>query len=204
MRRLLLIFLAALALALVPAASAGGPFMLVGAAEDIVLQHDPAFAKSRMDLAKLAGLDSIRVTAQWSRGDRALGPNNSIDLGNAIAAAQLDGIRVLVSIYPFGSSVTPLTDEERADFAAFATDIVKRFPYVHDFVIGNEPNLNRFWLPQYADDGSDAAAPAYLSLLATTYDAIKAVRPHSTVYGGALAPRGSDRLRRRSSAGARP
>jgi hypothetical protein len=30
-------------------------------------------------------------------------------------------------------------------------------------------------------------------LLAQTYDAIKAVRPHSTVYGGALAPRGVDK-----------
>ena len=64
---------------------------------------------------------------------------------------------------------------------------------MRDFVVGNEPNLNRFWLPQFGADGEDAAAPAYVALLAQTYDAIKAVRPRSTVYGGALAPRGGDR-----------
>ena len=34
------------------------------------------------------------------------------------------------------------------------------------FFVGNEPNLNRFWLPQFNADGSNAAAPAYLALLA--------------------------------------
>jgi hypothetical protein len=190
-RRAALIGFAVLALA--PAAHAGGPHLLIGAAEDIVLQQDPALAKSRIDLAKLAGLDTIRVTAQWSRGQTALGPNASTELDNAIAAAKLDGIRVVLSLYPFGSSVTPLTDAERADFTTWVTAVVARFPSVHDFVVGNEPNLNRFWLPQFGPNGEDVAAPAYVTLLAQAYDAIKAVRPRSTVYGGALAPRGSDR-----------
>ena len=64
---------------------------------------------------------------------------------------------------------------------------------MHDFIIGNEPNLNRFWLPQFGPNGDDVAAPAYEQLLATTYDALKALRPHSTIYGGALAPRGVDK-----------
>ena len=191
MKRLLLIVAGALVLA--PAASAGGPYMFVGAADDIVLQHDPAFAKSRMDLLKLAGLDTIRLSAQWTRGDTALGPNNALDLGNAVAAAKLDGVRVIVSLYPYGSSQTPLSDQDRGDFVKWATDVVRRFPYVHDWIVGNEPNLNRFWMPQYGPDGEDVAAPAYEALLAQTYDAIKAVQPHSTVYGGALAPRGVDK-----------
>ncbi len=69
----------------------------------------------------------------------------------------------------------------------------KRYPVVHDFIVGNEPNLNRFWLPQFNQDGTDAAAPAYELLLAAAYDSLKTVRPHSTVYGGALAPRGVDK-----------
>jgi len=175
------------------AASAGGPAMLVGAAEDIGRQQDYAFAKSEMDMARLAGLDSVRLTQVWTTGDVHLGPNDQIELGNAVKAAQFTGLRVLLSIYPLGSSVTPLTDEDRADFAAFVVDVATRFPVVHDFVIGNEPNLNRFWMPQFNDDGSDAAAPAYEQLLATTYDALKLARPRSTIYGGALAPRGVDR-----------
>ena len=49
-------------------ASAGGPFMMVGAAEDVVKTQDYAFAKSEMDNLKLAGLDTIRVTQTWTRG----------------------------------------------------------------------------------------------------------------------------------------
>jgi hypothetical protein len=102
-------------------------------------------------------------------------------------------VRVILSIYPYGSSVTPLTPEQQQDFATFAASVVKKYPAVHDVIVGNEPNLNRFWLPQFGPDGQDVAAPAYESLLATTYDAIKAVDPHSTVFGGALAPRGVDK-----------
>jgi len=167
--------------------------MMVGAAEDVGKATDYAFAKTSMDDAKLAGLDSIRVTQTWTKGQTKLGPNDEIMLGNAIKAAQFTGIRVVLSLYPFGSSVTPLTDQERADFAAFAADVATRYPFVHDFIVGNEPNLNRFWLPQFNPDGSDAAAPAYEQFLATTYDALKLVRPHSTIYGGALAPRGVDK-----------
>jgi hypothetical protein len=167
--------------------------MMVGAAEDVARTPDPAFAKAQMLEAKLAGLDTIRITQTWVKGQTAVGPNDQILLGNAIAAAQFTGIRVVLSLYPYGSSVTPLTDQERADFAAFCADVVNRYPYVHDFIVGNEPNLNRFWLPQFGPSGEDVAAPAYEQLLASAYDAIKQARPHSTVYGGALAPRGVDK-----------
>ena len=180
-------------LACAPPAFAGGPHMLVGAAESIAESNDPAFAKVQMDKAKLAGLDSIRLAQTWTKGERTLSKTDQTQLGNAIAAAEFSGIRIVLSLYPFGSSVTPLTDDQRDDFAAFCADVVKRYPYVHDFIVGNEPNLNRFWMPQYGPNGEDVAAPAYEQLLAQAYDAIKTVRPHSTVYGGALAPRGVDK-----------
>ena len=195
MRKGLLCALSALLAVLVLAstAAAGGPYMLVGAADDLPKAQDAAFAKSELDLAKLAGLDAIRVTQTWTKGQTTLGPGNAITLGNAVTAAQFAGVRLILSLYPFGSSVTPLTDQDRKDFASFVVDVAKRYPYVHDFIIGNEPNLNRFWLPQFGPNGEDVAAPAYEQLLATTYDALKAARPHSTIYGGALAPRGVDR-----------
>ncbi len=193
MRGLSCAVFALLALVLATPAWAGGPYMLVGAAEDVAKTEDAAFAKVEMDDARLAGLDSIRVTQTWTRGQTALGPVDAITLGNAVTAAQFSGLRLVLSLYPFGSSVTPLTDEDRTDFAAFVVDVARRFPYVHDFIIGNEPNLNRFWLPQFGPNGEDVAAPAYEQLLAVTYDALKALRPHSTIYGGALAPRGVDK-----------
>ena len=180
-------------LVLAAPASAGGPYMLVGSAEDVARAQDASFARSSMLEAKLAGFDTIRITQTWVKGQTALGPNDQILLGNAVAAAEYAGIRVVLSLYPYGSSVTPLTDQDRADFASFCVDVANRFPLVHDFIIGNEPNLNRFWLPQFGPSGEDVAAPAYEQLLAVTYDALKQVRPHSTIYGGALAPRGVDK-----------
>src|SRR5215208_6975103 len=180
-------------LALAPPTAAGGPALRIGAAEDVAADPDYATAKVHMDRAKLAGLDTIRLTAQWTLGQRAVTAAQATKVGTAIKAAQFTGIRVFLSLYPLGSSVTPLTDEERADFAAFCVDVAQRWPFVHDFIVGNEPNLNRFWMPQYGPNGEDIAAPAYVSMLAVTYDALKAVRPTSTVYGGALAPRGVDR-----------
>jgi len=184
--------LAALAAWAAPA-FAGGPRMIVGGAEDVARQQDPAFAKLEMDKARLAGLDTIRITQTWVTGQKTLGPQDQIELGNAVTAAQLAGLRVVLSLFPYGSSVTPLTDQDRADFAAFCVDVANRYPLVHDFILGNEPNLNRFWLPQFGPNGEDLAAPAYEQLLAVAYDALKAARPHSTIYGGALAPRGVDK-----------
>ena len=191
MKRVILLFLLLLA---VPAAHAGGPAMAVGAAEDVVKTPDPAFAKAELDKAKLAGLDTVRITTIWVPGQTKVGVLEAIQLKNVAVAAKFDGIRVVVTLMHAGSRTTPLADEDKAQFAKWAADVAKRFPSFRDFIIGNEPNLNRFWMPQYDPlDGHDVAAGAYVSLLATAYDAIKAVAPRTTVYGGALAPRGVDK-----------
>jgi hypothetical protein len=145
-----------------------------------------------MDLARLAGLTAIRSTAIWAPGQTKPDATQLTALKNAAAAAKLDGIALLVSVYQFGSKTTPLTDQDQSDFAAFAASLAKALPAVRSFVIGNEPNINRYWLPQFNLDGTDAAAPAYESLLAKTYDAIKAVDPAVKVLGGAVSPRGGD------------
>ncbi len=67
------------------------------------------------------------------------------------------------------------------------------FPQIRDVIVGNEPNLNRFWLPQFDDAGTDVAAPAYFALLSEVYDAAKTADSDVTIWGGALAPRGIDR-----------
>jgi hypothetical protein len=181
------------ALVLAAPAVAGGPHMLVGAAEDAPEQTTLALAQAATQRAALAGLTTLRLTQTWARGQTALTAVEQTKLGNAVAAATFSNVRVILSIYPYGSSVTPLTPAEQQDFATFAASVVKKYPTIHDVIVGNEPNLNRFWLPQFGPDGEDVAAPAYESLLATTYDAIKAVDPHSTIFGGALAPRGVDK-----------
>jgi hypothetical protein len=185
---------AAVAVLALPGLARASQGMLVGAAEDAAEAPSLAQAKAKMDLAKLAGLDAIRLTAQWRTGETAPSPALLTSLQNAVGAADLDGITVFLSVYPSGSSVTPRTPRARADFAAFASSLAVALPTVHRFIVGNEPNLNRFWMPQFAGDGSDVAAPAYEALLARTYDALKAVSPGATVIGGALSPRGNDSI----------
>jgi len=167
----------------------------VGAVEDSAKSGDPAAA---MALAARAGFGAIALSAVWTPPETAPGDAELAQLRGAVRAAVAAGIRPVVAVYSF-SGVTPVTPDARSQFAAFAASIPRSLPSVRDVIVGNEPNLNLFWMPQYADDGSDAAAPAYLALLAQTYDALKAVDPKIDVIGGALAARGSD-----NAAGSRP
>jgi len=195
MSRRILPLLIALVVAVVaaPATLAGGPSMAFGAAEDVVRAPDLVSAKAEMTLFRLAGFSAVRITSQWLPGQVAPTDAELTILRNVTAAAQLSGVKVYLSVYPPGSRSTPLTPEAREEFAAFLTVLTQQFPSIDDVIVGNEPNLNRFWLPQFNADGTNAASPAYLALLARSYDALKAVDPTTRVWGGALAPRGIDR-----------
>lgn len=192
MLRLLLPALLALTL---PATAAAGGDMYVGAAEDAAKSTDLISATAKMDLAVLAGYDAVRMTAHWAPGLLAPEGEETVKLENGIAAAQLKGVRVILSVYHRSSRTTPLTTAHRAQFAAFAAGIARRFPYVTDFIIGNEPNLNGFWMPQFNPDGTSAAPAAYLRLLAASYDALKGVSPDIVVIGGSVSPRGANNPR---------
>ena len=191
--RVRLVAALAAALVLVPAAHAGGPGMVVGATEDAVRSPTLVEAKAKMTLLALAGFNGVRITQTWKPGETAVSKSDAAILRNVTTAARLSGVQVLASVMNAGSATTPLTDKDQADFAAYAASVVVADPDLTRVIVGNEPNLNRYWLPQYNADGSDAAAPAYESLLAKTYDAIKAAAPGVTVIGGAVSPRGSDR-----------
>ena len=141
-----------------------------------------------MGLARGAGLRAIVLSAVWARGRTA--DADLPALRRAVAAATADGIQPVLAVYQLSSS-TPLSDPDRAAFAAYAAALARALPAVRDVIVGNEPNLNLFWQPQFAG-AVDAAAPAYERLLAQTYDALKAVDPKLTVIGGALAPHGGD------------
>jgi hypothetical protein len=194
--RLLAPLAAAVAAALIACtahASAAGPTLLIGTSEEAVKSSSLVEAKAKMSVLQLAGFDSVRVTSVWWPGESRPDDEEVTQLRNAISAARLLGIRVFISIFHHGNRTTPLTEEARMEFAGYAQWIARTFPYVRDFVIGNEPNLNRFWLPQFNEDGTNAAAPAYMELLGLTYDALKTVSRKINVIGGALAPRGTDR-----------
>ena len=61
-------------------------------------------------------------------------------------------------------------------------------------IVGNEPNVNRFWQPQFAPDGATRPRPGLPRASGRT-STTRSRRPSPTVlvWGGALGPRGSDR-----------
>ena len=167
--------------------------MTLGVAEDAVRAPDLPTAEAKMAQLRLAGFTAVRVTTNWEPGLTAPTADELRELRNVETAAGLNGVEVYVSVYNVGQRTTPLDATAQAQFAQYTASVARLLPSFDQIIVGNEPNLNRFWLPQFAPDGSNASAPAYLSLLAQTYDALKAVDPKITVWGGALAPRGSDR-----------
>jgi hypothetical protein len=181
------------ALVLAPAAHAAGPALVVGATEDAVRKPTLAESKAQMDLLQLAGFTGVRITQVWQPGETALSAEDATILGNIAAAAKLDGIEVVASVLNAGAKTTPLSDQDQADFAAYAASLVTTVPAIRHLIVGNEPNLNLYWLPQFDENGGDAAAAAYETLLARTYDAVKAAAPAVEVIGGAVSPRGNDK-----------
>jgi hypothetical protein len=187
----LLLACALAGLLLAPTATAGSG-MHIGAAEDHAKSADLVAAKAKMDLARLAGFDTIRVTWIWRPGQDALEGWDLHVLEATAAAANLAGIKIVLSVYHAGANTTPVRPADRADFASYTASIARQVPTIRSFIIGNEPNLNRFWMPQFNRDGTSASPGAYLGLLAMTYDALKAVSGDIEVIGGSVSPRGSD------------
>ena len=160
-----------------------------------------------MALAGQAGFDTIRITSIW-RPARPPSPATSWRRCRRWPTRRrLNGIRLIVSVYPYGSATTPPVRDHAGAVRRLRRVDPAAGPSIRYLIVGNEPNLNRFWMPQFTKRRLDAAASSYLGLLAQTYDAIKAVAPGTIVIGGSLAPRGSDnpplvparRTRRRGS-----
>ena len=170
-----------------------GHRLLVATVDDALKQADPATAAALTKLSHDAGFDGVMVSSMWKRGARAPSAQEKLALGNVVEAAGAQGMRVFVFVWHGLSGRTPRTPAARSQLAAYTAALARAFPQVRDIVVGNEPNLNTFWLPQFGPGGTDAAAKGYFDLLARSYDALKAVSPRIRVIGGALAPRGSDR-----------
>jgi hypothetical protein len=143
-----------------------------------------------MRLAHDSGFDSVVLSAVWRSGASAA--TDLPALQRAVDAATRAHVRPILAVYQFSSS-TPSDPARRAAFATYATTLAHGLPDVRDVIIGNEPNLNLFWQPQFDSAGADVAASAFERLLAESYDALKAADPKLNVIGGGLAPRGGDK-----------
>ena len=167
----------------------GGRHLVVGGVEDAAKWADPG---GNMALARRAGFQVIVLSSVWTRTDRVPSAGEVYRLKTAIDSAQRVGIQPIVAVYSF-SGDTPLTPRDRGRFTSYAVSILDQIPELRYISLGNEPNSNHFWLPQFGADGSDAAAAAYFELLRVAYPAVKDASPKVTVIGASLAARGNDR-----------
>ena len=164
----------------------------VGVVEDSTRMPEAAAAKRRVEAVRDAGFNAIRITSIWAPGDTEPSSEELAVLRNVADASEDLDIRLFIAVYHAGAATTPQTDAERGQFASYMASLAQQLP-VRDFIVGNEPNLNRFWMPQFGPGGENVAARDYGLLLAQCYDALKDVSEDVNVLGGALAPRGSDR-----------
>ncbi len=176
---------------MVGAAQARAPLQIGAVTPELL---DPGLNDLTISLLRQASLDDVaRVTVTWRRGQRQIDPGILGDLRTGIDKARAAGIDAYLDVYPSGSSQTPVSTADQATFAQWTAGVVAGLPGLKHVIVGNEANLNLFWLPQFASSGSDLAAPAYERLLARTYDAVKTVAPAVDVVGGALAHSGTDK-----------
>ncbi len=165
-----------------------GSGLVVGAVDDAVRHGGPT-----LDQLAAVGFDALAITSYWEPGlDRPTDEELGI-LRDVAARARERKLRLFLAVFHRGSATTPVTPEARRQFASYAAAIVRDVPEVRDLIVGNEPNVNRFWQPQFGPAGESAAPRDYLELLAGVYDAVKKEAPDVLVWGGALGPRGSDR-----------
>ncbi len=169
---------------------AGGNKLAVGVVDDAARSGDTA---GFVDELTRSGFDALAVSSIWEPGETAPDARETAVLRRVAEAADAAGVRLFVIVYHPGSATTPLMADARTDFAAYAAALAAELSTVRDLIIGNEPNLNRFWLPQFGPGGRIVSAAAYLELLAATYDAVKHARDDVHIWGGTTAPRGSDR-----------
>src|ERR687887_1249097 len=171
------------------AAGAARSALTFGVSED--RQKDTAAAAFFATMTDL-GLTQNRASISWdpAQPDVIAGQDT---IAQWLPVAQAAGVRVVFAIAPKAARDITNSPAATGQFAAFVAHVAQVFPQVKDYVIGNEPNQPRFWLPQFDQvTGRPLSAAAYEPLLAQSYDALKAVDPTINVIGVGLSPRGND------------
>ena len=137
--------LALLPLALILAGCGGhGHHFVVGAVEDAAkFAPDP---RAQMRLARDGNLRAVALSAVWHRGARAR------------TTCRRSAVRSTRPTPTASARCSPSTSSARdarrsrrraRNSPPTLAALARALPSVHDVIVGNEPNLNLFWLPQF-------------------------------------------------------
>jgi hypothetical protein len=164
-----------------------GPFV-VGVTEDSSLGMDDGGLAMYTQMQSY-GLKVIRMSVFW---DGSASFTNKAALARAIPPAVAGGNRVLLAIAPAeGHNNVFSAPNAPANLASFVVQLAQAFPQVQDFIVGNEPNLQRFNFPSW-NGTTPIGADNYERALAAAYDALKGFNSSLDVIGLASSPRGNE------------
>ena len=160
--RLVVPFLAALACT---GAAQAGTGLVVGVDDDTIKWQ--AKPNGVVGVTRDLGVDALRVTVPWQRGQTSPSKLQQAYLHRVALAVAL-GQRVVLAVYGTPAEA-PLTAGQRADYCGFLVHVLKRIPRIDDVVVWNEVNNPVFW--------PKSAGPApYEALLARCWDTLHALR----------------------------
>jgi hypothetical protein len=185
--RLSIVVLAVCALLGVSSPASGSPAIRYGVQDDAWLRFGPGTLKDRLDRLQSLGVDIVRVNVNWSEVQPRRGVFNWRGYDAAIKGLHARGIEPVLTLvstprWANGGRGANWVPTSGASFAAFAAATARHYPYVHRFLIWNEPNQRRWLRPTLPS--------LYVQrLLNPAYTAIHRVRKHALVAGGVTAPR---------------
>ena len=170
--------------------------MQFGIQDDAWLLGGPGTFNSRLRYLNRLGVDLVRVNVRWNdiarrrparpakHTDRAYRWDPADALLNGL---HINGITPVVTLvgtpsWANGGRGPNVAPRDPNWFANFAYAAAERYPYVHYWLIWNEPNKDWSLKP--------TTPVAYVRVLNAGYAAIKRVNPGDAVGGGVTAPRG--------------
>jgi hypothetical protein len=159
--------------ALLPSNASGA--LKLGVAEDAAKGMDDGGAAMFQQMRGV-GMSVIRMSVFWDE-TRPTEITERAALDRAIPQARGKGVQVILSIVPLHGYGVTQTPNGYDLFAKFCLLVAQRYPYVRDFIIGNEPNQPRFWRPQYDASGKRVGPATYLYALIRARDTLKAYDP---------------------------
>jgi hypothetical protein len=193
--------LACALVALLTAATASAE-ITVGVSDDLPIAA-PAVAADFYAAMQDVGLRENRIAVKWDAAQPNTVPNEA-GIDRAVTEAGSRGVSVVLSLYPLRPRSLTESPAAPGQFAAWTAAVARRFPAVRDFIVGNEPNVNNFWQPQYGPNRKAVSCAVYTGVLAAAYDALKGVNPAIDVIGVGLSPRGNDNPAARSNPSVSP
>ncbi|HUH14378.1 MAG TPA: cellulase family glycosylhydrolase [Gaiellaceae bacterium] len=184
------LLLAAVAATLAAAAPAGAsPNIRYGIQDDAWLLYGAGTLDGRIDTLDQLGVDLVRFTIDWSKVEARRGVHDWSAVDPVLEGLRARGIRAVVTLYGTprwanGGQSPNWAPTSGSTFAAFAAAAAKRYIWVKDWLIWNEPNQRRWLKP--------TTPRTYVTkLLNPAYAAIKRTSGGTRVAGGVTAPRGS-------------